>query len=136
MGFIAPVIPDFTKATAASKQIIKRIGDPKNKVASEATRSGQEIRHLRGELEVKDVSFSYPERPTVTVLNRLSLHIPANKVTAIVGSSGSGKSTIVGLLVSFMPRLICDPCYFATSVGIIRILSQLERATVLYYTYF
>nr|WHA27460.1 putative ABC transporter [Sesquicillium sp.] len=46
----------------------------------------------------KDVTFAYPSRPHVQVLDRLNLTIEAGKNTAIVGPSGSGKSTIVGLI--------------------------------------
>lgn len=45
-----------------------------------------------------NVTFAYPGRPNVKVLDELDLRIEAGKVTAIVGSSGSGKSTIVGLV--------------------------------------
>ncbi|PVH91703.1 multidrug resistance protein [Periconia macrospinosa] len=94
MGFLAPLIPDITKATAASQQIIKVIGHP----MEDETSAGKKIDSLEGEMELKGISFFYPERPTLTVMDNLSLRIPKNKVTAIVGSSGSGKSTIVGLL--------------------------------------
>jgi ABC-type multidrug transport system fused ATPase/permease subunit len=50
------------------------------------------------DLLIQSVNFAYPARPEVKVLNDLNLHIPAGKVTAIVGASGSGKSTIVGLI--------------------------------------
>lgn len=46
------------------------------------------------------VVYSYPNRPTV--LNDISIHIPKNKVTALVGSSGCGKSTIASLLLRFI----------------------------------
>ncbi|KAK2058571.1 P-loop containing nucleoside triphosphate hydrolase protein [Colletotrichum caudatum] len=46
----------------------------------------------------KDVTFAYPSRPHVKVLDNLSLTIEAGKNTAIVGPSGSGKSTVVGLV--------------------------------------
>ena len=98
MGFLAPVIPDFTKAAAAAEQIIKLIGDPRDHKVSSDGSPKTRVGSLQGELELKDVTFSYPERPTVTVLDSMSLRIPANKVTAIVGPSGSGKSTVVGLL--------------------------------------
>ncbi|KAK1988720.1 P-loop containing nucleoside triphosphate hydrolase protein [Colletotrichum cereale] len=49
-------------------------------------------------LEFKGVTFAYPSRPHVKVLDDLDLTIEAGKVTAIVGPSGSGKSTIVGLI--------------------------------------
>ncbi|RSL61962.1 hypothetical protein CEP54_006005 [Fusarium duplospermum] len=44
------------------------------------------------------VTFAYPSRPNVKVLDELDLRIEAGKITAIVGPSGSGKSTIVGLI--------------------------------------
>ncbi|KAF1996279.1 multidrug resistance protein 14 [Amniculicola lignicola CBS 123094] len=98
MGFIAPLIPDFSKAFAASQQIIKLIGDPKAPAVSKDNNSHKTLESFRGDLEVRNITFAYPERPSVTVVDNMSLHIPANKVTAIVGHSGSGKSTIVGLL--------------------------------------
>lgn len=53
---------------------------------------------IYGDLELSDASFYYPARPTVQVLDKVSLKIPACKTTALVGSSGSGKSTAVALL--------------------------------------
>ncbi|GLJ53922.1 hypothetical protein SUGI_1152070 [Cryptomeria japonica] len=50
---------------------------------------------------LEDVSFSYPLRPDVQVLNGLSLKLNRGSVTALVGSSGAGKSTIVQLLARF-----------------------------------
>jgi ABC-type multidrug transport system fused ATPase/permease subunit len=44
------------------------------------------------------VTFAYPSRPHVKILDELDLRIEAGKITAIVGPSGSGKSTIVGLI--------------------------------------
>jgi ATP-binding cassette, subfamily B, bacterial len=52
---------------------------------------------VKGEIELKDVTFAYPDRPT-TVKN-LSLLIPAGQTIAIVGATGSGKSTLVKLLL-------------------------------------
>ncbi|KAF4341222.1 multidrug resistance [Fusarium beomiforme] len=47
---------------------------------------------------LQDVTFAYPSRPHVKILDNLNLRIERGKVTAIVGPSGSGKSTIVGLV--------------------------------------
>ncbi|TVY82150.1 ABC transporter BEA3 [Lachnellula suecica] len=47
---------------------------------------------------LQNVNFAYPIRHDVKVLDNLSVRFPAGKLTAIVGASGSGKSTIVGLL--------------------------------------
>jgi ATP-binding cassette subfamily B (MDR/TAP) protein 1 len=46
----------------------------------------------------ENVNFAYPLRADVKVLDNLNLRFPAGKNTAIVGHSGSGKSTIVGLI--------------------------------------
>ncbi len=48
--------------------------------------------------ELKGVSFTYPSRPEITVLDNVDIAIPGSKHTAIVGLSGSGKSTIAGLV--------------------------------------
>jgi len=52
-----------------------------------------------GELALHNVTFAYPSRPTVPVLTDVSLFLPANETTFIVGSSGSGKSTVAQLLL-------------------------------------
>jgi ATP-binding cassette, subfamily B, bacterial len=52
---------------------------------------------VRGEIELKDVTFSYPDRSAV--VKKLSLKIPAGETIAIVGATGSGKSTLVKLLL-------------------------------------
>ena len=54
-----------------------------------------------GQIELKGVTFNYPSRPDQSVLENVSLTVPASSVTALVGSSGSGKSTIVSLLQRF-----------------------------------
>ena len=51
-----------------------------------------------GPIEFQDVSFAYPSRPAYPVLKGISLLLAAGKFTAIVGASGSGKSTIGGLI--------------------------------------
>lgn len=98
MGFIAPLIPDFTKAAGAAQQIVKIIGDPKALEESQEEDPKLKLDSLQGDIKLEHVTFSYPERPEVTVIQDMSLDIPSNKVTALVGHSGSGKSTIVGLL--------------------------------------
>lgn len=50
------------------------------------------------DIVLQNINFAYPTRYDVKVLDNLSVRFPAGKVTAIVGASGSGKSTIVALL--------------------------------------
>lgn len=58
---------------------------------------GIRLPNPEGTIEFKNVSFAYPSRPEITVLEEYNLVIPANKHTALIGLSGSGKSTIAGL---------------------------------------
>ena len=55
---------------------------------------------IKGDIEFNDVSFSYEEGKEV--LHNISFKAPAGSVTALVGSSGSGKSTIAGLSATFL----------------------------------
>ena len=57
------------------------------------------LANVAGEIEFKDVSFEYPSRPGEQVLKSLNLKIASQKITAIVGDSGAGKSTISKLLM-------------------------------------
>ena len=56
---------------------------------------------VAGELALNKVVFAYPTRPTVRVMDGTTLVFPAGKSMALVGSSGSGKSTIVQMLQRF-----------------------------------
>jgi ABC-type multidrug transport system fused ATPase/permease subunit len=56
-----------------------------------------------GDIQFKDVYFSYPSRPDVEVLKGINFEVMAGKKVAIVGQSGSGKTTITQLLLNFYP---------------------------------
>ncbi|XP_022171475.1 multidrug resistance protein 1B-like isoform X2 [Myzus persicae] len=56
---------------------------------------------VTGKIEIRNVDFRYPSRPEVKVLNNLNFTIKPGQTVALVGSSGAGKSTIVGLLLRF-----------------------------------
>ncbi|XP_045476710.1 mitochondrial potassium channel ATP-binding subunit isoform X1 [Harmonia axyridis] len=56
---------------------------------------------LKGNIEFRNVEFSYPSRPDQVILKDFNLSIPAGKTVAIVGASGNGKSTVVALLERF-----------------------------------
>ena len=56
---------------------------------------------ISGSLELRNVVFSYPSRLSTTVLNGISITFPAGKTVALVGTSGSGKSTVIQLIERF-----------------------------------
>lgn len=93
---VAPFLHLFTAAIASYQKLR---GDIDRASAIDGTASsGQRLTGTDGGFEFKAVSFTYPSRPEITVLNQIDLTIPPNKHTAIVGLSGSGKSTIAGLV--------------------------------------
>jgi ATP-binding cassette subfamily B (MDR/TAP) protein 1 len=62
---------------------------------------GYKPEKLKGEVDIRGVDFAYPSRPDVIIFKRFSLSIQPAKSTALVGQSGSGKSTIIGLIERF-----------------------------------
>ncbi|KAJ5111021.1 P-loop containing nucleoside triphosphate hydrolase protein [Penicillium argentinense] len=93
---VAPFLHLFTAAVASFEKLH---GDIYREPQIDGTTdAGLRLTEAQGAFEFKNVSFCYPSRPEVTVLDNISLSIPANKHTALVGLSGSGKSTIAGLV--------------------------------------
>jgi ATP-binding cassette subfamily B (MDR/TAP) protein 1 len=86
---------DFTKAAAAAKDVLKMIAR-QPEIDSSST-DGLKPDNVQGRIEIRNVSFKYPARPTVQVLNDVSMVFDEGKTTALVGASGSGKSTIIAL---------------------------------------
>nr|GMC56968.1 ABC transporter B family member 15-like [Ipomoea batatas] len=93
----------FSEASTAGERImevIKRVP----KIDSNST-EGQILDNVAGEVEFKNVEFAYPSRPESMILKGFSLRMPAGKTVALVGGSGSGKSTVVALLQRFYDPL-------------------------------
>ena len=99
MGQSVPSMAAFAKAKVAAAKIF-RIIDHKPTIERNSE-SGVELESVTGLVELKNVDFSYPSRPDVKILNEFTLSVPAGKTIALVGSSGSGKSTVVSLIERF-----------------------------------
>lgn len=88
----------FTKASSGAKQIFALINRiPLINGQSESGKTLQQ-QDVRGNIEFRNVEFTYPTRPDSKVLQGLNLHIKPNQVTALVGASGCGKSSCIGLI--------------------------------------
>jgi len=70
-----------------------------------ASPDGIKLADVRGEITLEDVKFSYPSRPTVEVVKGLNVTFTAGETAALVGASGSGKSTIISLVERFYDPL-------------------------------
>ncbi|XP_050374961.1 ABC transporter B family member 11-like [Argentina anserina] len=99
MAQSSTVAPDINKAMSSAASIFA-ILETKSKIDS-SDNSGTVIENVKGEIEFHHVSFNYPSRPNVPVLNNLCLTISHGKTIALVGESGSGKSTVVSLIQRF-----------------------------------
>ncbi|KAF5455486.1 hypothetical protein F2P56_025056 [Juglans regia] len=91
--------PDTSKAKDAATSIFA-ILDQQSKI-DPIDESGMTLDDLKGDIELRNVSFKYPCRPDVQILRDLSLAIHSSKTVALVGESGSGKSTVISMLQRF-----------------------------------
>ena len=66
---------------------------------TDASGDGQRLPSVRGDVEFRSVQFAYGGRRDAAVLRGLSLRVPAGSSVALVGASGSGKTTAVALLL-------------------------------------
>ncbi|TPX14288.1 uncharacterized protein E0L32_005484 [Thyridium curvatum] len=99
IGNVAPNVQAFTTALGAASKIYNTID--RQSALDPTSDEGEKLDHLEGNIRLENVKHIYPSRPEVVVMQDVSLEIPAGKTTALVGASGSGKSTIIGLVERF-----------------------------------
>ncbi|GAB2221629.1 hypothetical protein Droror1_Dr00012814 [Drosera rotundifolia] len=93
----------FSEAASAGERIIEVI--KRVPTIDSDNMEGLTPTYVLGEVEFKHVEFAYPSRPEAMILRDFNLTIPAGKTVALVGGSGSGKSTVVALLQRFYDPL-------------------------------
>ncbi|XP_026454965.1 ABC transporter B family member 2-like isoform X1 [Papaver somniferum] len=103
LGQAAPNVSNFIRATSAAYPIFEMI--ERNTVSKSISGKGKKLERVDGHIEFKDVCFSYPSRPDVVIFDKLCLDIPSGKIIALVGGSGSGKSTVISLIERFYEPL-------------------------------
>ncbi|KAL2977140.1 hypothetical protein AAZX31_13G049100 [Glycine max] len=89
----------FSKGKAAGYKLMEIINQKPTIV--EDPSEGKCLAEVNGNIEFKDVTFSYPSRPDMFIFRNFSIFFPAGKTVAVVGGSGSGKSTVVSLIERF-----------------------------------
>ena len=92
---LATVNIAFGQGLSAAKRIIPII-DQKNKISK--NESGNHLKIDNASIKIKDLSFKYNSNTKNIVLKKISMDIVGKKMTALVGHSGSGKSTILNLI--------------------------------------
>ncbi|CAJ1079341.1 bile salt export pump [Xyrichtys novacula] len=99
LGQASPCLEAFASGRAAAKTIFDTIDrEPEIDCFSE---EGHKLETVKGDIEFHNVSFFYPSRPDVKILDDLSMEVKAGETTAFVGPSGSGKSTTIQLIQRF-----------------------------------
>ncbi|KAF0561079.1 P-loop containing nucleoside triphosphate hydrolase protein [Gigaspora margarita] len=73
-----------------------------------ASDTGDKPEKVVGHIQFKNINFVYPTRPDVKILNDVSLEVEPGSIVALVGSSGSGKSTIISLILRFYDPISGD----------------------------
>ncbi|KAI3679122.1 hypothetical protein L6452_38431 [Arctium lappa] len=91
--------PDTSKAKSSAVSVFAML-DRKSEI-DPSDESGMTLDNVKGEIELRHVSFKYPTRPDVQIFRDLCLTIHSGKTVALVGESGSGKSTVISLLQRF-----------------------------------
>ncbi len=95
LGGISELWADLMRASGAAERVFELL----DRQATIPLSDGNELPEVLGNVELRDVSFAYPSRKDVPVLQRVSLALEPGDVVALVGPSGSGKSTIASLLL-------------------------------------
>lgn len=99
MNAIGPNAQVFASAISSASKLFDTI-DRVSPIDS-ASEEGDIIEAVQGNIKLENVKHIYPSRPGAVVMDDVTLEIPAGKTTALVGASGSGKSTIIGLIERF-----------------------------------
>ncbi|NXA15021.1 ABCBB protein, partial [Sapayoa aenigma] len=99
LGQASPCLEAFATGRGAAANIFETID--KKPTIDCMSEDGYKLDKVRGEIEFHNVTFHYPSRPDIKILDNLNMVIKAGETTAFVGASGAGKSTTIQLIQRF-----------------------------------
>lgn len=99
LGMTAQGMQDQAKVKKAAARVFAVID--RTPAIDSTSASGKELPHVSGDIEFRDVAFTYPARPDAQIYTKYNLRIKAGQTVALVGASGSGKSTAISLVERF-----------------------------------
>jgi len=97
IGGLANVFTEIQKFLGATEELFEILNEKEENLIESGHIGEDDV--ITGKITFVNLSFSYPSRPDEKVLKNINLIIPRNKMVAIVGSSGAGKSTIASLML-------------------------------------
>ena len=109
---------ELQRAAGATERLVELLNAQDTVVDPETPKAP-----IVGPIKFENVSFSFPTRPDVSALNKVSFIINSGETVALVGPSGAGKSTIIQMLQRFF-----DPQFGKISFGDVG-LSEMDRST-------
>jgi ABC-type multidrug transport system fused ATPase/permease subunit len=98
VGGLGDIYAQLQKTIGASDRILEILGDPSE---IDLTRDSSSSAVSFGQIKVQDLEFSYPSRPSVQIIKGINFTIEPGQKVAIVGTSGTGKSTLAQLFMRF-----------------------------------
>ncbi|CAM0948557.1 unnamed protein product [Alopecurus aequalis] len=99
LGNATPCMTAFAQGQSAAHRLFTTI--KRKPEIDHDDKAGKQLEDIRGDVELKDVYFSYPARPEQLIFDGFSLRVSSGTTMAIVGESGSGKSTVISLVERF-----------------------------------
>ena len=99
LGSLSEVWGELAQAAASAERLFELLDEDAGE-SEQASRSALS-QPAKGAIEIRDLHFAYPGAPDGQVLTGLSMNVRSGETVALVGASGSGKSTIFSLMLGF-----------------------------------
>jgi ABC-type multidrug transport system fused ATPase/permease subunit len=122
IGSLPDLYASVQKAVGATENLLDLLQEETEKLSNTA----KEPIHIDGSVRFENLQFSYPQRADIEVLKGINFSLAPNQTLALVGKSGSGKSTIANLLLQFY-QPTKGAIYFGSEVASSFDLHQLRQ---------